>query len=100
MERNTDAMITQLLLLSAQEREQERQEKMLHAQEEEEELLATMQQQQRDLQRHDVLGMRKTCSTLNTHLFTCTLPIINIICRWNEATCGRRITSGGENAGV
>ena len=57
MERNTDAMISQLLLLSAQEREQERQEKILRAEEEEQELLATMQQQQRDLQRHDVLGM-------------------------------------------
>ncbi|KAJ1525284.1 hypothetical protein ONE63_010107 [Megalurothrips usitatus] len=60
VEQNTDAMITQLLLLSAQEREQERQEKMQRAQEEEEELLAAMQLQQRDLQRHDVLdGMKK-----------------------------------------
>lgn len=56
VEQNTDAMITQLLLLSAQEREQERQDKLQRAQEEEQELLAAMQRQQRDLQRHDVLG--------------------------------------------
>lgn len=59
VEQNTDAMITQLLLLSAQEREQERQEKLQRAQEEEQELLAAMQRQQRDLQRHDVLGWWK-----------------------------------------
>ncbi|XP_034255131.1 E3 ubiquitin-protein ligase LRSAM1-like isoform X2 [Thrips palmi] len=60
VERNTDAMITQLLLLSAQEREQERQDKLQRAQEEEQELLAAMQRQHRDLQRHDVLdGMKQ-----------------------------------------
>jgi hypothetical protein len=69
VERNTDAMITQLLLLSAQEREQERQEKLLHVQEEEQELLSSMQQQHRALQRHDVLGMKMS----NCYVTVCRL---------------------------